>query len=379
MISIFDKETERFENLWPIPNGVSYNVYLIVDDKITLVDAVDDAYMPELLAVVREIIGDKSINYLVINHLEPDHSGGISRLSETYPSICLIGNNATFKFIKGYYGDFKNKLEVKNLQELNTGSNTMQFFKVPMVHWPETMFTYLKELKILFTCDFMGSFGMYPNLIEEKNIKEYVPEINRYFVNVLSKYIRNLSKALDLAIALNPDITACGHGVTFKGVAKKIIQHYKKLIENQADKRVVVVYGTMYGNTRKLAQGIHKSIQNKGVDSLIFDISETHLSYLLTEIYTASSIVIATPTYNKGIFPPVHQLLHMINHLDIQGKIAVCIGSKTWSGGVVKQMHNMLANCNWQVMDSDYENLCAPWEDDYNECNSIVSELLKAM
>ena len=264
-----DRETHLFENVWPLENGVSYNSYIIIDEKIVLVDTVKDTKMEEYLFKIKNLIGDREIDYLVINHMEPDHSGCITAISKEYPNIKIVGNSKTFDFLKEFYGEFPNLVEVKDLDELNIGSRTLQFYFTPMVHWPETMMTYDKKTKLLFTGDAFGTFGTLDGGIfdDEVNLDFYESEMRRYYSNIVGKFGMMVQRAIKKVSSLDIKILASTHGPIWRTNLNYVLSRYDMWSKYEPEDKdgIVIIYGSMYGNTKKMADAIARSIAEEGL------------------------------------------------------------------------------------------------------------------
>jgi len=379
-IGVEDNESTLFENLWPLDNGVTYNAYLCVDNKITLVDCVENEKVDELLSKKNAILQDRSIDYLVINHIEPDHSGGILKLVKQYPDMKIVGNRATFKFLKGYYGIDQNLLEVKNNDTLKTGSCELKFITTPMLHWPETMMTFHMQQRVLFSGDTFGSFGNTGVLFDHQcGLEMLLPEFTRYFANVMGKYKKNILKALDKIALLKPAMIASTHGPIWKNYIDEVTGWYKKMALHQAENEVLVLYGSMYGNTEKMAMHTANIIENSGIKVHTLDASSDHVSYILTKTFMCKGVIVAAPTYNGEIFPWVDFALQMIARFEIENRYVGIFGSKTWSSGVTDKILNRLKDLNWQLVGEPFENACAADFEDLKMAENLAHAMAKQM
>src|SRR6056297_1997434 len=255
-VGVNDRETDLFENLWPLPKGISYNSYLIVDEEVVLVDTVKIDYQERYLEKLMKLTNDRPIDYLIINHMEPDHSGSIKELMRQFPEMKIIGNSKTIGFLKGFYGIEDNVMEVSNNDTLDLGEETIEFYITPMVHWPETMMTYLQEDNIIFSGDVFGSFGAIKGSIfdDEIDLEFYEDEITRYFSNIVGKYSPIAAKHIRSLSDLEIEIVATTHGPVWRNNPQYIIDKYLSMSTFDAAEGAVVVYGTMYGNTKKIAE-----------------------------------------------------------------------------------------------------------------------------
>ncbi|MCF7886699.1 MAG: MBL fold metallo-hydrolase, partial [Candidatus Marinimicrobia bacterium] len=247
-VGINDRETDLFEAHWPLPRGVSYNAYLIDDEKVALVDTVKSYFQTDYLDKIREIIGhDKKVDYLIINHMEPDHSGAIKELKEVYSDITIVGNKKTMNFLEGFYGVADNLKVIEDGDTLDLGDHKLKFYLTPMVHWPETMMTYDQTDGVLFSGDAFGGFGTLDGGIfdDELDTDFYEDETLRYFANIVAKYSRMVQRAIKKLGDLEINIVAATHGPIWRENPGKIINDYMKWSSYGTEKGVVVVYGSM--------------------------------------------------------------------------------------------------------------------------------------
>ncbi len=365
-VGVNDRETDYFENLWPIPNGISYNSYLIVDEKVVLVDTVKIDYQDSYLDNIMELTDGRPIDYLVINHMEPDHSGSINTLLKHFPDMKIIGNTKTSGFLKGFYSIEDNVIEVENNETLNIGDKTLEFFITPMVHWPETMMTYLKEDKILFSGDVFGSFGaINGSIFDDEIIKEnYEDEIIRYYSNIVGKYSPIANKHINSLSDLDISIVASTHGPIWRKEPEYIIDLYRSMSNFEAKKGAVVVYGTMYGNTKKIAESAAAGLAQSGIKEVkLYDGSKTHKSYLISDIWKYKGIIIPSCSYNNGLFPPILSLLEALENRGIQKRYFGFIGTYSWSGGSLERMKEFANECNINVVEPIINNQYAPTDE----------------
>lgn len=252
-VGVNDRTKHLFEGLWPLPLGVSYNSYLIVDKSVVLIDTVDHCYTDLFFEKIKNILGERPIDYLVVNHMEPDHSASINDLCRVYPDIKIIGNSKTIGMIEGFYGIFDKFHEVKDGDRLPLGEKVLTFYMTPMVHWPETMMTYCEDDKILFSGDAFGCFGTLDGGIidYQMNTEKYWDEMFRYYSNIVGKYGAPVQKALAKLSGIDIQIICSTHGPIWKEEIQKVISIYNKLSLYEGEEGVVIAYGSMYGNTEK--------------------------------------------------------------------------------------------------------------------------------
>ena len=348
-----DRTTHLFERLWSLRRGVSYNSYVVVDEKIAVVDTVEASCAPGYLRSIEKATAGRAVEYLVVNHMEPDHSGSIAALRQRYPDMKIIGNAKTLQMIDGYYGISDNLLEVTDGYTLSLGRESLTFYLVPMVHWPETMVTYGNEAKILFSGDAFGCFGALDGGVtdEELCFEDYYDEMVRYYACIVGKYGAPVQKALKKLGSLPMEIVASTHGPVWKRNIADVIKVYDRLSRYEAQRGVVVAYGSMYGNTAELCEEIACSLRAKGVDKIkIYDLSSADISEVLRDVFLYRGLVVASPTYNNELFPPVRELLTKISERTVKGRLFGFAGSYTWASAALKRCAEMAEKSGWEVV-----------------------------
>lgn len=377
-IGVNDRETHLFENFWPLEKGVTYNSYLVNDEKVALIDTVKFNKTDLYLEKIKEIIGDKKVDYLVINHMEPDHSGSICAVIREWPDVQIVGNKKTFGFLKGFYEITENLYEVNEGDEINLGYHNLKFFLTPMVHWPETMMTYDTTDKILFSMDAFGGFGALDGGIFdfEVNLSFYEDEIRRYYSNIVGKYSPMVQKTLKKFKDTEVSMIAPTHGIVWKESPETIFNYYDKWSRFEAEEGVVIVYGTMYGNTAKMADYIAKELSRNGIKNIkIFDASKTHLSYIISEIWRYKGVIIGSAAYNTTVFPAVEAVLSKIENSGLKNRYLGVFGNKSWSGGGVKTIMKFAEKIKWDFVAEPVEATYSPKEKDYNELSKLAKEM----
>ncbi|MFW5756098.1 MAG: FprA family A-type flavoprotein [Tangfeifania sp.] len=346
-----DRRTHLFENIWPIPHGISYNSYLIVDEKITLIDTVERSFIDEYLENIEEIVGDRPIDYVVINHMEPDHSGALKAIVQKYPEITLVGNKKTFAFVESFYMEPENVHMVHDNDVLDLGKHRLQFQTIPMVHWPETMVTFEETNKILFSGDAFGSYGTLDGGIfdDEINLGFYEIEVMRYFTNIVGKYCPHTQRAIKKLAPLDIKMIAATHGPIWRTDLDWVLTRYNKWSSYDLDKGVVIVYGSMYGNTQKMAEVIARRLAEKGIKNIrVYDASKTHSSYIINDIFKYKGFIVGSPAYNNALFPNVQTLLSTIEHMAPKNHYLGIFGNFAWNGGGVKNLKIFAENIKWE-------------------------------
>lgn len=337
-VGVNDRSTDRFEALWPIQNGVSYNSYLVEgSEKVALIDTVESGYFHEFLDKIQSE-KEKRIDYLIINHMEPDHSGSIPELLRIFPEIKIIGNKMTIAMIGGYYKltDPDRFIEVKDGDEITLGDLTLRFYLTPMIHWPETMMTYIPERKLTFSGDAFGCFGALNGGVvdNEMNIESYWREMERYYACIVGKYGVHVQKALAKLSGLELDYICSTHGPIWHENLKRVVATYDRLSKYEAEEGVTIVYGSMYGNTAVIAETIAMELAAKGIKNIrVHNATRSPLDEIITDIFRYKGVVIGSPTYSMTIFPPVMQVLNAIETREIKKRSFAWFSSYTWAPG----------------------------------------------
>lgn len=375
-----DRETALFENYWPLEKGVSYNSYLINDDKIALIDTVKFNKTSQYMSKIRDIIGNKKIDYIIINHMEPDHSGSLKELIYQYPDIKIVGNKKTFKFVEGFYDILDNYYEIKDGDVLDLGYHKIKFYTTPMVHWPETMMSYDMTEKILFSGDAFGGFGALDGGIfdDEVNIDFYESEIRRYYTNIVGKYSSMVQKALKKLEGIEIDYVCATHGPVWRENPGKIIKAYDDLSSYKSEEGVVIVYGTMYGNTAKMADYLSRIISESGIKEVkVYDASKTHVSYIISDIWKYKGLVIGSCAYNTGVFPSIDNVIRKLEVINLKDRYLGIFGCCSWSGGGVKGIKEFAEKTNWELVEEPVEAVCTPKDKEFIQLEKIGKAIAK--
>lgn len=344
-----DRRLALFENLFPIPRGVSYNSYLIMDEKTALVDTVDSSITRQFLENVYHVLNGRPLDYLIVNHMEPDHCANIDELMLRFPDLKVVGNAKTLAFISQFYDlDLEGRtVTVKEGDTLPLGAHTLQFFLAPMIHWPEVMVTYEQKEKILFSADAFGSFGaINGNLFnDEINFdRDWLSDARRYYTNIVGKYGPQVQAALKKLSGLEINMICPLHGPVWRSDLGYLLEKYGKWSTYEPeDKAVALFYGSMYGDTENAVNILASMLAEAGVkDIAVYDVSSTHVSTLIAETFRCSHIVLAAPTYNMGIYPAMQNFLHDMKALNVQNRTAAIIENGTWAPVSGKLMREAL-------------------------------------
>lgn len=357
-VGVNDRHKELFEQMWPLPYGVSYNSYLIVDEMIALVDTVDVCFFERYLASIKKIIGDRPINYLIINHMEPDHSGAIRLVRQAYPDIIIVGNKQTFGMVEGYYGISGDRYEVIHGDFLSLGKHTLRFFLTPMVHWPETMMTFEESNGILFSGDAFGSYGTLDGGVIDHcmNVDHFRDEMIRYYSNIVGKYGSPVQAALQKLKDIEIKMICSTHGPVWEEKLDEIVGLYDRMSRYDTDEGVVIAYGSMYGHTEEMAEAVAEAISAEGIRNVvIYDVSKASSSFILMDIFKYKGLIVGCPTYCNQIYPDIESLLSKISVREIKNHYFGYFGSFTWAGAAVRRMGEWAEKSKMEIVGNPVE------------------------
>ena len=353
-IGVNDRTTHLFESMWPLPYGVSYNSYLVVgEERAAIIDGVEASNALRQIDHIREVLGEgRHPDYLVINHMEPDHSGAIALLRQAFPDITIVGNAQTLGMVRGFYGVDGNTLAVKDGDTLPLGpTTTLRFYLTPMVHWPETMMTYLEEEKVLFSGDAFGCFGALNGAVIDSDMAtdRYFPEMERYYSNIVGKYGKFVQRALAKLDGVEIGTICSTHGPVWRKRIAEVVSLYDRLSRYEPlDNGVAIIYGSMYGNTARLAETAAETLAGAGVREIeVFNAAVTDLSYILSAVFRHRGLVIAAPTYSDGLFPPVAAAVEAIARRNVANREVTLMGTHTWAHHATNEMKRVLEPCSF--------------------------------
>lgn len=339
-----DRRISLFENIFPVPNGVSYNSYLIMDEKTVLLDTVDYSISRQFIENITYVLSGRSLDYIVVNHMEPDHCALIGDLILKYPDVKLIGNSKTFEMIKQFFEgmDFQS-IVVKEGDTFNTGKHSLRFVMAPMVHWPESMVTFDESSSTLFSADAFGTFGALDGTIfaDEVNFdRDWLDDARRYYTNIVGKYGAQVQAVLKKAESLDIKIICPLHGPIWRENLGYIIDKYNKWSKYEPEENgVMIAYASMYGNTENMANVLANTLADKGIRNIrVYDVSNTHISQLISESFKYSHIVLASPTYNGRIYPLMENYITDMKALNLQKRTIAVMDNGTWAVTAGKQI-----------------------------------------
>jgi len=358
-IGVNDRTTDLFEGLWPITEeGVSYNAYLINDEKKAVVDLAKAFKTDEFFGHIAEIVDLSEIDYVIINHMEPDHTGVLRILRRIAPEATILGSPKTKEMLDSFYGITENVKVVEDGETLPLGRRTLQFFHTPFVHWPETMMTYEASHRILFSCDGFGGYGALRGAIFDDECPDlgfYQKEALRYYVNIVAKFSKPVLQAIEKLADVPVEIIAPSHGLIWRKNPQLIVDLYRKWAEyatGQTEVGITLVYGSMYGNSETMMNAVAQGISRMGVPLDIFDAARTDVSYILPSLWTKAGVMVGAPTYEGTLFPPVAQVLEMAALKRVLNKKVAMFGSYGWSGGALRHLKQIIEPVKWELVDS---------------------------
>ncbi len=373
-VGVNDRQKVLFENMWPLPYGVSYNAYLIVDEKTVLVDTVDVCYSDIFLKKIEDALNGRELDYLIVDHMEPDHAGSIRLLRQRYPNVQIVGNAKTFGMLEGFHGIKDGLHEVKEGDSLNIGSRSLTFYMAPMVHWPEVMVTYDEKHQLLFSADAFGTYGTLDGGVidTEMNLDHFWDEMTRYYANIVGKYGTPVQNALRKLSGLTIRTICSTHGPVWKAQIGKVIGIYDRLSRYEGEPGVVVVYGSMYGNTEQMAEAIATSLADHGVKNIVMhNVSKSHASYILKDIFKYKGLIIGSPTYSNQLYPEVDALLSKIELREVKNRYFGYFGSFCWAGAAVKRLAAFAERMKWETVGTPVEQKQGRIADQYEACRAL--------
>ena len=380
-----DRRLSRFENLFPIPKGVSYNSYVLLDEKTVLFDTADESISRQYIENVVHALNGRPLDYMVVQHMEPDHCAMIDDMLRRYPEAKMVCSAKAVGMYAQFYGTdvAARALVVKEGDKLSTGEHTLHFVMAPMVHWPEVMVTYDEKDKILFSADAFGTFGALAGNIFNDEITfdtTWMNDARRYYTNIVGKYGVQVQALLKKAASLDIEMICPLHGPIWRKDLGLLLEKYQKWSTYEPeDKTVMIAYATMYGNTENAANVLAGMLADKGVKNIaMYDVSETDVSELVAESFRCSHLVLAAPTYNSGVQPKMEAYLSDIKALNLQNRTVAVIDNGTWAATAGKQMIGTLESMkNMTILENTVSIKSALAENQLGALEALADELAK--
>jgi anaerobic nitric oxide reductase flavorubredoxin len=358
-IGIIDRTTDLFEGIWPIADtGVTYNSYLINDEKKAVIDLAKSNKGDEFFSQIEELVDISDIDYIIINHMEPDHSGLIKIVRRLAPEAKLVGSKKTSEMLETFFGITENVVVVEDGDTLSLGKHELKFVSTPFLHWPETIMTYETTQHLLFSCDAFGGYGaVHGGIFDDESMDPefYEREALRYYVNILASFSPRVLSAIDKLKDVPISVIAPSHGLVWRKDAARIVNLYRRWAEcaqGICEPGVTLVYASMYGNTELTMNAVARGVSRAGLPVEIFDAARTHVSYILPSMWTKSGVIIGAPTYEVSLFPPVAEALHMVARKRILKKTSAYFGGHGWSGGALRELTKILEPLKWEIVDT---------------------------
>ena len=381
-IGVNDRKTERFENYIPLPHGVTYNSYFIDDEKTCVIDGVEIGSASTFLDKIVDCLGGRELNYVVVNHVEPDHSSGLKEVVKVFPNVKIVGNAKTIGMLKAFCIDFpeENYVTVKEGEILDLGKHKLTFAMMPMVHWPESMSTYDTTDKILFSNDAFGSFGALDGGIfdDQVNFDFYEGEMRRYYSNIVGKYGVQVINVIKKLAKLELKYICPSHGLIWRDDIPKVISLYENWAKFEPEAEgVVIVYGSMYGNTAKMAEVLGRKLNCCGIKEVkIYDASKTDHTFIISEIWKYKGLMIGSCAHNNSVYPKVQPLLHKLGNYGLKNRYLGIFGTMMWSGGGVRGIQAFADELKGiEVVGEPVEVKGAPKAEDIAKLEAIAEEM----
>ena len=382
-----DRRLALFENVYPIPNGVSYNAYLLLDEKTVLLDTVDRSIADLFFENVAHVLNGRKLDYVIVNHMEPDHCAVLQDLVLRYPEVKIVCNAKTVTMIRNFFTfDIDSRaVIVKEMDTLCTGRHTFAFVMAPMVHWPEAMVSYDATTKTLFSADAFGTFGaLNGNLYaDEVNFKtEYLADARRYYTNIVGKYGTQVQALLKKAAAIEIETICPLHGPVWRKDIAWFLDKYVHWATYQPEETAIVIaYASVYGNTENAANILAAMLADKGVRNVkVYDVSATHPSYIVSECFRASHLVFLSTTYNAGMFVNMENLVHDIVHHNLQNRTIALVENGSWAptaAGLMRAEFQKLKNCT--ILDEGVSIRSSLKEDQLAQMEALADALVASM
>ena len=371
----------RFFHGHTAPRGTTYNSYLIMDEKIALVDAVKPNMLDEMLSRIRDVIDPARIDYLVVNHVEMDHSSGITKFLEAAPQARIVTSPKGKKGLERHYKKSWDYIIVNSGDELKLGRHTLKFVHTPMVHWPDSMVTYVPEDKLLLPNDAFGQHIASAARFDDEVGWDIVhEEAARYYANIVFPYGEQVDKALEVAATLPIDMIGPSHGLILRSYIPRMLQAYHRWANNESDAKAVIAYDTMWGSTQKIALALQEGLESAGIPVTMRFLQTNHISEVVKDVLTARAVLIGTPTLNNGMLPTVSSLLTYLKGLRPKNRIGMAFGSYGWGGQGAREVAEAIGGMGWEIPEETINLLFIPDESELaaaREAGRRLGESLK--
>ena len=380
-LGVIDWNIRDFHGYY-IYQGTTYNSYLIMDEKITLIDAVKKEFADELIASISQLVDPKKIDYVISNHTEMDHSGGLPRvmhrIGEDTPLYC---SKMGHKNLSKHFSQKWNYQPVEDGRELSLGKRTLTFMETRRLHWPDSMFTYVNEDKLLFSSDAFGQHYAGPERFDDQIGDDIMPHARKYFANILLLYspliLKLVDKVTEMGLAI--DMICPDHGIIWRKDPSKIINAYVEWSTQKSKRKAVVIYDTMWHSTETMAEAIVEALGEEGVDAKPMHLRNCHRSDIITEVLDAGAVIVGSPTINNGLFPTVSDFLTYMKGLKPKNKVAAAFGSYGWSGEAVKLINEELEQMKLDLIDPGVRIQYVPDDKGLDACHELGKKIAQAL
>lgn len=382
-----DHRLHLFENIHPIPRGVSYNSYLLLDKKTVLFDTVDWSIGRQFLENLEHVLDGRPLDYMVINHMEPDHAAMIEEVMLRYPKVKVISSEKAFYFMNqfGFHIDSSKTEVVKEGDKKSFGKHEILFVAAPMVHWPEAMVSFDTTNGVLFSADAFGSFGALDGKLFNDEVdfdRDWIDDARRYYTNIVGKYGPHVQALLKKAAGIDIKIVCPLHGPVWRNNLGYFIDKYDKWSRYEPEEKgVMIVYASMYGNTENAASVLASKLVEKGMNNVVmYDVSKTHISQLISETFKYSNVVLASVTYNLGIYPLMHNYLMDMKALNVQNRTFAILENGSWACESGRLMREFLENMrNMTVLDEKVTLTSSMTAEQIGEMDTLVDSIINSM
>ncbi|MBL4932331.1 FprA family A-type flavoprotein [Clostridium paridis] len=372
-VGVKDAKLRVFDIIMETKKGTTYNSYVIDDEKVAVVDTVKNGFYDEFKENLKEVIGDKKVDYVIVQHTELDHSGSLIKLIEDYPDVTIVGSKAAINYLKNILNREFNYIEAK--EDLSLGKTTLKFISAPNLHWPDTIFTYVEELNFLFTCDFTGCHYCPAGSISAAFGDEYFEEMKYYFDCIMGPFKKFVNMGLDKIKDLKFDIIAPSHGPVHVNHVQKFLDLYREWAKIEAvEKNVQIFYISAYGNTEHMANYLAEKISAKGIKTEVHEITTMPLEEAAALIERSNGFLIGSPTINQDAVKPSWDLLSLVNPIINRGKVAAAFGSFGWSGEGVPMLTERLKSLKLKVNHPGLKFTFVPSDEDYKNADELAEQ-----
>jgi flavorubredoxin len=358
--------------------GTTYNAYLVVDEKIALIDTVKAPFFSEMMRRIKEIVDPKKIDYLVANHAEPDHSGSILKFSEEVPDAEIIASELGVRNLKEYYGAELEIISIKDIPVLNLGNKTLNFTAIPMVHWPDSMVTYIPEDRLLIPNDAFGQhLASSKRFDDEVDEAVLMQEATTYYANIVMPLWMSVGRAFKSLEGLDIDMIAPSHGIIWRSKVGLILSAYQRWVAGDSDEKVVIVYDTMWGSTDMVAGALAEGVSSEGVNVKVHNLANTHNSDAIADILEAKAVLVGSPTLNNGLFPSVASFLAYMKGLKPKNKVGAVFGSYGWGGGAKRAVDAEMRAAGIELMEGGLDFKFRPTSEELDKAMNFGKEIAR--